>query len=216
QLRELSFTIIHSSTKHLPAWRNKCKDHNLPERIIPRDVATRWNSTHDMLKFALEYTTVIDDMTGGRDNPLRKFELTGSEWRIARDLVAVLKDATVFFSSDQIASISSVIPTMDKIDEILTKNHLTKVNPTVQDIANETLSSDDDDPMDTLSDDDIHPAVKMALLLAKKTMNRYYGRTDESDVYRIAMSISFIPLQSHHLTVVSLVLHPGLKLAYFR
>ncbi|KAJ7589284.1 hypothetical protein C8J56DRAFT_722754, partial [Mycena floridula] len=34
--------------------------------------------------------------------------------------------------------------------------------------------------------------------LAKRTLNRYYGHTDESDVYCIAM-----------------ILHPGLKLAYF-
>jgi hypothetical protein len=44
-----------------------------------------------MMEFALRYTTVIDDMTGGRDNPLRKFELSRSEWRIAKDLVTVLK-----------------------------------------------------------------------------------------------------------------------------
>jgi hypothetical protein len=44
-----------------------------------------------MMVFALEYSAVIDDMTGGRDNPLRKFELSRSEWRIAKDLVRVLK-----------------------------------------------------------------------------------------------------------------------------
>ncbi|KAJ6525555.1 hypothetical protein DFH09DRAFT_936571, partial [Mycena vulgaris] len=123
KLRELSFTIIHSSTKHLPVWRSKCNAAGVRERIMPRDVATRWNSTHNMLEFAVNYSAVIDDMTGGRDNPLRKFELTLAEWRIARDLVKVLK----------------------------------------------------------------------------KTMNRYYGKTDESNVYRISM-----------------ILHPGLKLAYFR
>ncbi|KAF8180265.1 hypothetical protein K438DRAFT_1842199 [Mycena galopus ATCC 62051] len=39
----------------------------------------------------------------------------------------------------------------------------------------------------------------MALLLTKKTLNWYYGRTDESNVYRISM-----------------ILHPGLKMAYFK
>ncbi|KAF8180266.1 hypothetical protein K438DRAFT_1453371, partial [Mycena galopus ATCC 62051] len=121
---ELSFTIIHSSTKHLPAWRTACKAHSVPERIIPRDVATRWNSTHDMLEFAVEYAQVIDSITGERGSPLRKFELTRAEWRIAKDLVKIFKDATVFFSSDQIANISSVIPTMDTVDSILTRNSL--------------------------------------------------------------------------------------------
>ena len=66
-------------------WRSKCNAAGVREHIMARDVATRWNSTHDMLEFAVNYSAVIDDMTGGRDNPLRKFELTLAEWRIARD-----------------------------------------------------------------------------------------------------------------------------------
>lgn len=34
------------------------------------------------------------------------------------------------------------------------------------------------------------PSIRSALGLAKKTLNRYYTRTDESEVYRIAMSES--------------------------
>ena len=33
-----------------------------------------------------------------------------------------------------------------------------------------------------------NPAIKAALAIGKKTINRYYSRTDESEVYRIAMS----------------------------
>ena len=101
----------------------------------------------------------------------------------------IFNDATVFFSSDQIASISSVVPTMDKIDKILTRNTLTTATPSVEDLcAGDGSVDDDENPLATLADDDIHPSVKMALLLAKKTMNRYYGKTDESNVYRISMS----------------------------
>ncbi|KAF8180271.1 hypothetical protein K438DRAFT_1447906, partial [Mycena galopus ATCC 62051] len=60
-------------------------------------------------------------------------------------------------------------------------------------------SDDADELADNLAPDDIHPSVKMALLLTKKTLNWYYGRTDESNVYRISM-----------------ILHPGLKMAYFK
>jgi hypothetical protein len=31
------------------------------------------------------------------------------------------------------------------------------------------------------------PAIRAALGIAKKTLNRYYNATDQSDVYRIAM-----------------------------
>ena len=44
-----------------------------------------------------------------------------------------------------------------------------------------------------------HPAIQAAMKLARKKINRYYSMTDLSTAYRIAM-----------------VLHPGLKLEYFR
>jgi hypothetical protein len=44
-----------------------------------------------------------------------------------------------------------------------------------------------------------HPVIIAAMKLARKKMDRYYSLTDSSNTYRIAM-----------------VLHPGLKLEYFR
>ena len=35
----------------------------------------------------------------------------------------------------------------------------------------------------------ILPSIRAAVNLAKKTLNRYYSRTDESDAYRIAMGM---------------------------
>ncbi|KAG1871908.1 hypothetical protein C8R48DRAFT_570036, partial [Suillus tomentosus] len=60
KLRKLAFKIIHSTTKLLPAWYNVLNKCKLSQRIMPRDVATRWNSTFDMLTFALEYREAID------------------------------------------------------------------------------------------------------------------------------------------------------------
>ena len=77
---------------------------------MPRDVSTRWNSTYDMLDFAITYRaaldkltgdrdfvitycTATDKITGDRDMNLRKFELDDDEddWKIATDLRDVLK-----------------------------------------------------------------------------------------------------------------------------
>lgn len=58
---------------------------------MPRDVATRWNSTYDLLAFALEYRTAIDDIAGARDLGLRKYELKEEEWNIVKQLCDVLK-----------------------------------------------------------------------------------------------------------------------------
>lgn len=38
------------------------------------------------------------------------------------------------------------------------------------------------------SNDNLSPAIRAALLLGKKTMNKYYDKTDHSELYRIAMS----------------------------
>ncbi|KAL6302532.1 hypothetical protein BKA93DRAFT_710194, partial [Sparassis latifolia] len=67
--------------------------------------------------------------------------------------------------------IANVIPSMDTIDKMLKPG-----------IGSRTY----------------HPAIQAAMKLGKATMNRYYSKTDLSNVYRITM-----------------VLHPGLELEYF-
>ncbi|KIL60459.1 hypothetical protein M378DRAFT_83694, partial [Amanita muscaria Koide BX008] len=68
-------------------------------------------------------------------------------------------------------NLATVIPAIDHVDKYLTEKQ---------------------------EDKSLTTAVKSALLLGKKTLNRYYSLTDSSDVYRIAM-----------------VLHPRHKLQYF-
>ena len=58
---------------------------------MPRDVATRWNSTYDMLVFAIEYHKALDVITSERDMELRLYEMSKEEWKIATKLCEVLK-----------------------------------------------------------------------------------------------------------------------------
>jgi hypothetical protein len=58
---------------------------------MPRDVSTRWNSTFDMLEYAIEHREAIDIVTQRRDLGLRKFELIDDEWMIVEQLRDVLK-----------------------------------------------------------------------------------------------------------------------------
>jgi hypothetical protein len=58
---------------------------------MPRDVKTRWNSTFEMMEFAITYQKAIDDITDSKTNGLRKYKLSGSEWAIAAQLCDVLK-----------------------------------------------------------------------------------------------------------------------------
>jgi len=173
KLRQLAFAIIHSTTIALPAWRLTCETLKLKRRLIPRDVVTRWNSTYDMMHFALNYREAIDSITADKTLKLRKYELFAEDWNIIQDLTHILKQykaATIHFSKNS-ASIAAVIPAMDKLTDSL---NITATKPH-------------------------HIAIQAAMKLARAKMNRYFSLTDSSSAYRISM-----------------VLHPGMKLEYFR
>jgi hypothetical protein len=101
----------------------------------------------------------------------------------------VFKDATLFFSRST-PNLATVIPAMDHIDELLSTNSL---------------------------DAKYEPSIRAALGIAKKTLNRYYDKTDSSEVYRIAMGeCPFTNIYLSHLLHCSQqVLHPRHKLKYF-
>ena len=80
----------------------------------------------------------------------------------------MLKDATLYFSRGT-PSLPTVIQAMDHIDSVFT------------DI--------------TLPSSQKHPAIRAAVAIAKKTLNKYYSLTDASELYRIAIgsSLRFSP-----------------------
>ena len=60
-------------------------------------------------------------------------------------------------------------------------------------------------------------AIRAALALGKRTLNRYYDKTDHSEIYRIAMGMLsgwFLPIVI--LNILYSVLHPCHKLNYFK
>jgi hypothetical protein len=71
----------------------------------------------------------------------------------------LFKDATLFFSTDNIETIAHVIPMMDRLDAML------------RDSATEPLAQ----------------AVKHALKFAQTIMDKYYAKTDLLNMYQIAM-----------------------------
>jgi hypothetical protein len=91
QLRKVAFAILHSTTLLLPLWYRTLDTLDLEKRKMPRDVATRWNSTYDMLNFAVNHRSAIDDITGDKSANLRKYELDDDEWIIALQLRDTLK-----------------------------------------------------------------------------------------------------------------------------
>jgi hypothetical protein len=83
----------------LPEWFKLLERLKLDGRMMPRDVSTRWNSTYDMLTFAIEYRDAIDTLSGDREFKLRQYEMTPAEWRIATQLRDVLKVRIIMLST---------------------------------------------------------------------------------------------------------------------
>ncbi|KAJ6526309.1 hypothetical protein B0H19DRAFT_970724, partial [Mycena capillaripes] len=159
KIRKLSFAVINSTTILLPAWRRLCRKHQCKERIIPRDVRTRWNSTYDMLYFTEKYRTVIDSITSDKVYKWRQYELDDDEWLVIGDLIHVFKKATLFFSSDSMSTIANVVSTMDVIDNIL----------------------------ESRGERELRPGVIHAVSLGRNTLQWYYVKTGLSDVYGLAL-----------------------------
>ncbi|KIK80335.1 hypothetical protein PAXRUDRAFT_158966, partial [Paxillus rubicundulus Ve08.2h10] len=158
-LRKLAYKIVHSTTILLPAWQSILEDMRMTMSLMPRDVSTRWNSTYDMVDYALKHRRAVDTVTQRRELGLRKFELADHEWEVIEQLHGILKDATLFFSRVT-PNLATVIPAMDHIDKQLRIYSCNK---------------------------EYMPAIRSSVSLARNTLNRYYSLTDSSETYRIAM-----------------------------
>jgi hypothetical protein len=58
---------------------------------MPRDVATRWNSTFDVLQYTLKHKEAVEIITQKKEMGLRQCELVEEEWEMLNDLCKVLK-----------------------------------------------------------------------------------------------------------------------------
>jgi len=65
--------------------------------VMPRDVATRWNSTYEMLDFAYKYRRAFNEITGNRNMNMRTYELSNEDWKIVKGLAEVLKVRTLIY-----------------------------------------------------------------------------------------------------------------------
>lgn len=71
-------TFFSSSGLLIAAWKKVVSDCDLPAKILPRDVKTRWNSTYDMIITALQYRRAYREFTTDEPNGLQKFVLTAA------------------------------------------------------------------------------------------------------------------------------------------
>ncbi|KIM51313.1 hypothetical protein SCLCIDRAFT_74858, partial [Scleroderma citrinum Foug A] len=63
KLCKVAFKIVHLTTKVLPAWKEILSDLRFTISLMPRDVATRWNSTFNLLEYALKHRKAVELLT---------------------------------------------------------------------------------------------------------------------------------------------------------
>jgi hypothetical protein len=90
KLHKFAYAVKKSTKLLLPQWFNMLVSCGLPCCMMPHDISTHWNSMYNMLHFALEFQPVINGMTAMHDLDLQKYELSPTEWGIAKELRDVL------------------------------------------------------------------------------------------------------------------------------
>ncbi|XP_022520027.2 zinc finger BED domain-containing protein 4-like [Astyanax mexicanus] len=114
------------SAKATIALKDKQKQQNVVEHSLTQDIATRWNSTCEMLDRLLEQrwpvTAVLSDPSITKKGD-RTLDLSTEQWKLAQDLVEVLRPLitlTEVLSQEENVSLSSAVPMLFN----LKKRHL--------------------------------------------------------------------------------------------
>ncbi|RDX39814.1 hypothetical protein OH76DRAFT_1367189, partial [Lentinus brumalis] len=175
----LSNKVWHSPTIRAELAK-LAQNAELNSEVLVRAVKTRWNTVTHVLERAKEMRAVLTEVCDmaqfnkganrkkGAGLHLRRFILDDLEWDILDQLLRLLSPflyATTRMSKNTRALVHEVIPNMDVL----------------------TAHLDDFD-----SDITLHPSVRAAAQRGRIILNKYYSRTDESIVYRIAMRKSAI------------------------
>ncbi|TDL13115.1 hypothetical protein BD410DRAFT_735692 [Rickenella mellea] len=168
QILALAKRVFHS-----PLLREElkkiCVKIKIDYKILMRAVPTRWNSVAVALERAiylqpaLDKLTVMDQFNTSRGTKLKKYKLSKEEWEVLKQLNPILQyflEATERISRSSVPLLHEAIPIIDVLTETLDK------------AAADTL---------------LLPAVRSAMARGRKILDKYYGKTDESIMYRCAM-----------------------------
>ncbi|KAJ3511644.1 hypothetical protein NMY22_g15587 [Coprinellus aureogranulatus] len=179
KLRKLAIKISNSPLlrESLYEWCDRVK---IARHLLQKDVSTRWNSTAELsvsgrhLRPALDRLVVQLEFNKSTGVCLRHFKPTDTEWKVLEQLTPLLDNityATKELSRSAKLLVHEVIPIMDTLTAVFNE---------------------------VIDDTSLHLAVRHAALCGARMLNKYYSKTDDSIVYRIAM-----------------ILHPHYKMEYF-
>ena len=102
QLCRVAYAMKNSPLLIHPKWFLTLDELKLGHHMMPQDVLTQWNSTYNMLLFALKYQDALDIITGDCNTKLCLYEMDNNEWAISQQLCEVLKDSHHFIHCAEI------------------------------------------------------------------------------------------------------------------
>jgi hypothetical protein len=136
-----------------------------------------------MLKFADTYRDPINKITDDRSMKLRDYELKDHEWKIVEELRDCLKACFFFFAHSFFFSFNLLFLQIFKTVTLEFSTDtpcLANVIPAMDRMHDSLLAA--------CNNENYSPAIRAALKIGMNLLNKYYSITDNSEVYRIAMS----------------------------
>ncbi|KAF7296800.1 Dimer-Tnp-hAT domain-containing protein [Mycena indigotica] len=170
---------------------------NAEKKRMIRAILTRWNTIYDVITRGLELQPALDRLctTSTGRSSIKSLLLSNDEWQLMsqlRTLLKPFKDATIRFSKSKFPRIFEVIPVIDLINEHLEDTARLKDSPVFLHPKAPKPARLPTTRRSTFN------AVRMAAVAGLGILDKYYAKTDESVIYRIAM-----------------LLHPSYGMAYF-
>lgn len=179
-----------------------------------RDVATRWNSTTELIGRALQLReplkllVIMQEYNKPRGVRLQRFQLSDQEWALLKQLFSLLDVSRIVNSIFRFVSTYQI-----QVFLLATKKISHSRIPLIHEVIPifDALTTALDEFLDN---EELLPAVRAAALRGITMMNKYYALTDDSVVYRVAMSERVLTTLRVILTL-NVVLHPRYKTNYF-
>ena len=165
-------------------------DADLNSETLVYAVRTRWNTVTEVLERGLQMREVLGqlcDMTAFNSSKsggvqLRRYTINDEEWVILEQLFKLLHVSLIVLRRYRISDSARWQPFL-YATKIMSKGDYALVHNVIpsMDILTEHLDAFKDDT-------NLKPIIRVAAARGMAIMNKYYSRTDESEIYRISMS----------------------------
>jgi hypothetical protein len=152
-----------------------------------RTVATRWNTTAELigrandLRLALNLLVNMEQHNKNRGVRLRRFQLSAQEWDLLLQIYPLL-DVCTFFSCFILNCLKSVHQVFLEATKMMSQSKTPLLHEVIP--LFDIITAHLDRFVDNVQN---FPVVRAAARQGRAMMNKYYGLSDDSVMYRIAM-----------------------------